>query len=194
MLTLAHLVDLAIAVVTGALFALALGQVCRPWQDAPAGAPLKQVQLPFRARLRLHGVWLLTATFVIMTATALDILVTPWPLVVAAVAAVALLAVPVRYTLTDRGIAVGRTPMRRWTEFAGLTARNGWIYLQPVGGARGLLIRTPEAGGADAFAVELRGLVRGSYKGLIGPYRPTVERPEWPETAEEGVASRVASA
>src|SRR5687768_5979398 len=149
MFSLAHLADLVIATASVALFGFAFRQVCRPWRPPVAGEIVRRVRLPLRARVRLHGVWLLGVAAILLSAATLGLLVTPWPFLVAAVAAAALLAYPVRYTLTDHGLAVGRTPMRRWTEFGGLSARNGWIYLQPVAGAKGVLVRAPDRAGAD---------------------------------------------
>jgi hypothetical protein len=181
---LALVTDIAIALLTAALFGLAFAQVCRPWQAVAAGEVVRHVRLPLRARLRFHGVWLLGATLALLAAGAFRVLVTPWPFFVAAAAAVALLACPVGYTITAQGIAVGRTPLRRWTEFGGLTARNGWIYLQPVAGARGLLIRAPDRATTDELAAELRRLVRDAYKGQIGPYSGTLDRQA--ATSDEG--------
>src|SRR5687767_2593191 len=148
MVSLALLADLAIALASVALFGFALSQVFRPWQAPLAGVIVRRMRLPLRARARLHGVWLLGATLLLLGAGSLGVLVTPWPFLVAATAGAALLAYPVDYTITDHGLTVGRTPPRRWTEFGGLSARNGWIYLQPVAGARGLLIRAPDRAAA----------------------------------------------
>jgi hypothetical protein len=181
-LALAQFADLALAAAIATIFGLAFGQVYRPWQGPAAGETLRRVRLPFRARIRLHGVWLLGVALVLLGAATLGIATTVWPFLVAAVAAMALLACPVRYTLTDQGICVGRTALRRWTEFGGLSARNGWIYLQPVAGAKGLLIRAPERSSAGQLTAELRQLVRGAYKGQVGPYRGTVD---WDEPTDD---------
>ena len=188
MFSLAHLADLAIAAASVALFGFALGQVYRPWQGPIAGEVVRRVRLPLRARVRLHGIWLLGVALIFLSAGTLGILVTPWPFLVAAIAGAALLACPVNYTVTDHGFAVGRTPLRRWTEFGGLSARNGWIYLQPVAGARGVLIRTPDCASADDLTAELRRMVRGAYKGQIGPYRGTLDLAP---PAEDGVPTRM---
>ena len=174
-MNLAYLADLATAAVAVLLFGLAFAQVCRPWPARPAGVVQRRIRLPLRARVRLHGVWLLGAALLLLGAASLGVLVSPWPFVAATVAAAALLACPVRYTLTDQGIAVSRTSPRRWTEFGGISARNGWVYLQPVTGCRGLLIRTPDPAQTEELAAELRRLVRGAYKGQVGPYRGTVD-------------------
>jgi hypothetical protein len=182
---LALLADSAVALAAVALFGRAAGQIFRPWQPPIAGAVSRRVRLPLRARVRLHGVWLLGVTLILLVALSLGLLVTPWPFLVAAVAAVALLLLPVSYTVTDHGFAVGRTTLRRWTEFGGVSARGGWIYLQPVTGAKGVLVRVPDRATGDDLAAECRRLMRAAYKGQIGPYRGTLEAIEWSAPADD---------
>jgi hypothetical protein len=92
-----------------------------------------------------------------------------WTLGVAAAFLAALVAVPVAYTLTDEAIALGRTAPRRWTEFGGVGRRPGGARLQGIAGARGMTIWLSDSRGDDEFVLLLRQLVRGSYKGEIGP-------------------------
>jgi hypothetical protein len=80
-----------------------------------------------------------------------------------------LLALPMRYTLTSRGIRAGWTPFRRWTEFGGVARRRGGVRLQGVAGARPLTVWLSGGRDDDDFVLLLRQLVRGSYKGHLGP-------------------------
>jgi len=147
------------------LVVLAVSQIYRPWSAEPNSAVLRQFRLPLWARLRLHSLWLLGATILVGLAASPQIEIGLLPLVIVGAGTVAIAALPVRYTITAEGIYVGRTPLRRWTQFAGLSARNGWIFLQPVAGSSGLLVRSPGGENGDALLAELRGLVRRSYKG-----------------------------
>jgi hypothetical protein len=168
MLTLASVAEVAITIVIVVLYGIAFSQIYRPWQPEPRGDSRRRVRLALRARARLHAVWLWGVAGVLVAAHTVGLPVTVWPWLAGLAAGVALLACPVSYTVTEHGITVGNTRPRRWTEFAGVTARNGWIYLQPVGGARGLLVRAPRRSGCEAWIAELRGLVRGAYKGQLG--------------------------
>jgi hypothetical protein len=80
-----------------------------------------------------------------------------------------LLALPVRYTMTSRGIRAAWTPFRRWTEFGGVARRRGGVRLQGVAGARPLTVWLSGGRDDDEFVLLLRQLVRGSYKGRLGP-------------------------
>jgi hypothetical protein len=150
-----------------ALVILAVSQIYRPWPwtPEPSGAVLRQFRLPLWARLRLHSLWLLGAAILVGLAATPQVEIGILPLAIVGVGIVAIAALPVRYTITAEGIYVGRTPLRRWTQFAGLSTRNGWIFLQPVAGSSGLLVRSPGGADGDALLTELRGLVRRSYKG-----------------------------
>ena len=158
---------LTIAKTTAAivLVILAVSQIYRPWTTEPTGDVLRQFRLPIWARLRLHSLWLMGAAILVVLAASPQVEIGLLPLAIVGIGAIAIAALPVRYTITAEGIYVGRTPLRRWTQFAGLSARNGWIFLQPVAGSSSLLVRSPGGADGDALLAELRGLVRRSYKG-----------------------------
>lgn len=147
------------------LVILAVSQIYRPWVPEPNGDVLRQFRLPLSARLRLHSLWLMGAAILVGLAVSPQVEIGPLPLAIIGGGAIAIAALPVRYTITAEGIYVGRTSMRRWTQFAGLSVRSGWIYLQPVAGSPGMLVRSPGGADGDALLAELRGLVRRSYKG-----------------------------
>ena len=147
------------------LVILAVSQIYRSWTPEPTGAVLRQFRLPLWARLRLHSLWLMGAAILVGLAALPQVTIGLLPLAIVGAGTVTIAALPVRYTITAEGIYVGRTPVRRWTKFAGLSARNGWIFLQPVAGSSSLLVRSPGGAEGDALLAELRGLVRRSYKG-----------------------------
>ena len=148
-----------------ALVILAVSQIYCPWTSEPSGDVVRRFRLPLWARLRLHSLWLLGAGILVGLAALPQVEIGPLPMAIVGVGMIAIAALPVRYTITSEGIYVGRTRLRRWTQFAGLSARNGWIFLQPVAGSSGLLVRSPGGEEGDALLAELRGLVRNSYKG-----------------------------
>jgi hypothetical protein len=148
-----------------AMVILAVSQIYRPWTPEPSGDVIRQFRLPLWARMRLHSFWLMGAAILVGLAVSPLVEIGVLPLAIVGAGAVAIAVLPVRYTITSEGIYVGRTPLRRWTQFAGLAARNGWIFLQPVAGSSGLLVRSPGGEEGDALLAELRGLVRRSYKG-----------------------------
>jgi hypothetical protein len=140
----------------------------RPWSRRPGGILVRRAPLPLLARLRLHR----RPAMVVLTAGAAGLVagrVHLWSLGIAAVVLAALIAVPVAYTLTDEAIALGRTAPRRWTEFGGVGRRPGGARLQGIAGARGMTVWLSDSRGDDEFVLLLRRLVRGSYKGEIGP-------------------------
>lgn len=143
-------------------------RVFQPWSRPPAGPVIHHEPLSLLGRLRMFGppaVALLAATVVGWWVGP----VSPVALIVVTVGLVLLLATPVRYTLTPHGIALGRTPLRRWTEFAGVARQRWGVRLQGVGGNRGMAVWLSGGRDDDAFVLLLRQLVRGSYQGWLLP-------------------------
>ena len=154
-------------VVVGGLVLL-FGRVWIPWATAPRGDLIRRERLSLFGRLRLHA----GPTMLVLALTLGGWAAGLIPGTVVALLAVAiavLIALPVRYILTTDGIAVGRTPFRRWTEFGGVARRRGGVQLQGVAGARGTRVWLSGSRGDDEFVLLLRQLVRGSYKGHVGP-------------------------
>jgi hypothetical protein len=139
-----------------------------PWGERASGNLIRRESLPLLGRLRMHG----PAAAVLVVASIVA-LILGWisPLVALMVVALLalLLALPVRYTLTSRGIRAGWTPFRRWTEFGGVARRPGGVRLQGVAGARPLTVWLSGDRDDDEFVLLLRQLVRGSYQGRLGP-------------------------
>jgi hypothetical protein len=157
-------ISLGVLLVTLALFT----RVWVPWGARATGNLVRRERLSLFGRLRMHG----PAAAVVFVA-ALAALLLGWvgPLVVLVVIVLLaiLLALPVHYTLTSRGIRAGWTPFRRWTEFGGVARRPGGVRLQGVAGARPLIVWLSGGRDDDDFVLLLRQLVRGSYKGHLGP-------------------------
>jgi hypothetical protein len=139
-----------------------------PWGERVSGNLVRREPLSVLGRLHMHGpaVALLFVVSVVLLAMG-------WigPLVVLVVTGLLalLLALPMRYTLTSQGIRAGWTPFRRWTEFGGVARQRGGVRLQGVAGARPLTVWLSGGRDDDEFVLLLRQLVRGSYKGQLGP-------------------------
>jgi hypothetical protein len=108
--------------ITIALLLMSMMAKARPWAKAPLpGKPLQTIPLGFLPRLLAYRASLLA----LLTGCILSILAGWLPLNMAAmVAAFALiiLLMPMRYTLTTKGIAVGDGIFRPWSDFSGFKA------------------------------------------------------------------------
>ena len=139
-------------------------RVARPGAVAVQGRVIHSAPIPLLARLRMHA---LTGALVVIAAVAMVVYwELPWwgPLA-AVISTAALVAVPIRYTLSTLGIRCGWTPFRRWTEFAGVSRAPGGARLQGVPGSRDMRIWLSGSLGDDEFVLLLRRMIRGGYKG-----------------------------
>lgn len=139
-----------------------------PWGERASGNLVRRVPLSVLGRLRMHGP---AAAVIIIVAVAALALGWIGPVVILLIVGLLalLLALPVAYTVTSRGIRAGWTPFRRWTEFGGVARRSGGVRLQGVAGARPQTVWLSGGRDDDDFVLLLRQLVRGSYKGRLGP-------------------------
>lgn len=139
-----------------------------PWGERASGNLVQRVPLSLLGRLRMHG----PGALLIFVAALIALLmgwVASWVTLTITASLLILLAIPMRYTLTSRGIRAGWTPFRRWTEFGGVSRRRGGVRLQGVAGARPQTVWLSGGRDDDDFVLLLRQLVRGSYKGHLGP-------------------------
>ncbi len=153
----------SLLLLVGPLFSLS--RVYQPWVRAPRSSDnLEVVPIPLLARLRLHaGVLWVEASLSIL---GLAVGWLPWPSVVAlAVIFALLLALPARYHLSDEGIALGRTRVRRWTEFGGLSRRRGGARLQGIAGSPSMSVWLSGSREDDDFVLRLRRRVKRAYQG-----------------------------
>lgn len=159
-----HLMDLLLILIAAALFL----RVWLPWGEPVSGNLVRREPLSLLGRLRLHGPLAALILVVVIVLLALGRVRVESVLVVFALQAL-LLALPLRYTVTSRGIRFAWTPFRRWTEFGGVARRPGGVRLQGVADARPLTVWLSGGRDDDEFVLLLRQLVRGSYKGQLGP-------------------------
>lgn len=150
------------------LITLALyARVWVPWGERASGNLVRRVELSLFGRLRMHGP-AVAALFVASLVALVVGWISPLALLVETGLLLLLLALPMRYTVTARGIRAGWTPFRRWTEFGGVARRPGGVRLQGVAGARPQIVWLSGGRDDDEFVLLLRQLVRGSYQGRLG--------------------------
>lgn len=128
------------------------------------GDLLYAVPLPLLARIKMFALpFVMGAAVFVVLAVIADVVWLGLILLLAAFAVV--VAVPVSYKLTSRGIRTGRGPFRRWTEFAGVRrSRRGALL---VGSQRAPNYPIYLSGGRedDEFVHTLKNLILESYKG-----------------------------
>ncbi|MCC7024231.1 MAG: hypothetical protein IT338_15505 [Thermomicrobiales bacterium] len=157
--------------ITILLFIITLALYTRvwvPWGERPSGNLVRREQLSLFGRLRMHGP-AVAALFVVSLVALVVGWIGPLAMLVEIGLLVLLVALPMRYTVTSRGIRAGWTPFRRWTEFGGVARRPGGVRLQGVAGARPQMVWLSGGRDDDEFVLLLRQLVRGSYQGRLGP-------------------------
>lgn len=150
-----------------AVVVLYLVGLVRPWPIHDRGPVIRREAVTLLGRLRMLGrplLLLIALAAVGWWAGRASV----WTVAAVALGSLALLAAPVSYTLTPEGIRLGRLPLRRWTEFAGVARRRWSVRLQGVG-ARGMTVWLSGDREDDEFVLLLRQLVRGSYQGWIDP-------------------------
>lgn len=146
---------------------LTWARLIRPGFNALQGTTIRVVTLPLLARIRMHAVPALAALVLALWFAVRGDL--PWWTVLVPVVSSALLvAIPVRYTLTDTGIRLGWTSFHRWTEFAGVRRAPGGARLVGVQRKMGLQIWLSGSRGDDEFLQYLRHTVRNAYQGKSG--------------------------
>lgn len=155
---------LILIIAAGALYT----RVWLPWGEKASGNVVRLESLSHFGRLRMHGPHVAALCLVAILSALLG-WVNPIVALLAMAMAVGVIFMPVRYTVTTTGIRSGGTPFRRWTEFGGVARRAGGVRLQGVAGARPQTIWLSGGRDDDEFVLLLRQLVRGSYKGFMGP-------------------------
>lgn len=143
---------------------LTWARLVRPGFNRLHGTLTLVVPLPLLARLRMHA---LPATFALLLAGILVVRgdVPWWAMLAPILSNVLLVAIPVKYTLTNEGIRLGWTSFHRWTGFAGVRRAPGGARLVGVQRTFGLHIWLSGSRGDDEFLQYLRQTVRNAYQG-----------------------------
>jgi len=143
---------------------LTWARLIRPGFNTLQGTPIRIVSLPLLARVRMHAVPALVA-LVLAAWFAIRGDLPVWTFLIPVISNVLLVAIPVRYTLTNAGIRLGWTSFHRWTEFAGVRRAPGGARLVGVQRKMGLQIWLSGSRGDDEFLQFLRQTVRNAYQG-----------------------------
>jgi hypothetical protein len=135
-----------------------------PWVRSPQGELIRKFSVPLRAKVRLQrpNVYAIAG---LMLLGGIGGWVPALAQVAIVLAVVGILLLPLDYTITDREIALGRTPARAWTDFTAVDSRPGRVQLQPVAGAARYDVWLPDNAGSTAIEADLRRLVRGGAQG-----------------------------
>ncbi len=153
-----------------ATLALFIASLVRPWRIRERGPVIRREAVTLLGRMRM--LWRPLLLLVLLATVGWWVgVVSGWAVIALVVGSLAFLALPVSYTLTPEGIRLGRLPLRRWTEFAGVSRRRWSVRLQGIGGSssRGMTVWLSGDREDDEFVLLLRQLVRGSYQGWIDP-------------------------
>lgn len=105
-----------------------VARVFIPWEDSPTGRELAVIPLPFRQRVRLQHINIYAIGFLLILG-AVGHWVSTLLMLIVILFVTAILFIPIRYTLTEDGLTMGRTPFRRWIEFRDVESRPGRVHL-----------------------------------------------------------------
>lgn len=140
------------------------------------GTPVATTPIPLLARIFMHARRIAISIITAILLAAFDIM--PWWLVIAPIISGAiLLAVPLRYTLTNAGFKRTFGPFRRWTEFAGVERAPGGARLKPLPRTRQARIWLSGSRGDDEFLQLMRTLIRNAYQGRGETWTPQPAEP-----------------
>lgn len=150
-----------------AILIVTWARLYRPVRRHIEGTTLQIAPLPLLAKIRMH-LWPTIGAFLLATGLVLTGNLPWWGLAAPIVSTILLLTLPVHYTITDRGIRLGWTEFRRWTEFAGVRRARFGARLVGVSGKRGLAIWLSGSRDDDDFLHFLRQTQKQAYKGQPG--------------------------
>ena len=135
------------------------------WSPNPTeGEVLLKVPVPLLARLKMLAMPLALGLIVLIVGIIMGE-ISWWLVLILTAIYVAVISIPVSYTLTPVGIRTGKGVFRRWTEFAGVRRSPTGATLQGGQRASSYPIFLSGSRGDDDFVHTLRILVRDSYKG-----------------------------
>ena len=140
---------MAVLMLLVAMLIIAVIRVHAPFGQPSEGKPLGRITLSFPERALLQRTNMYLIGIVILISAVGGLLAGPLELV-AIVATVAVLTIPVRYTLTTQGIALNNVVFRSWTEFTGYREERGGIVLLGAPGQRNFRLHVVGANRATA--------------------------------------------
>lgn len=158
----------------------------RPGSNRLEGRMLLAARVPLLARIRMHG---LPAALSLVVVLYIAIAAREWWWLggIATLSIMLLIAIPVSYTITDRGIRLGLSVFRRWTEFAAVRRAPGGARLIGVPKSPGMHIWLSRSRGDDEFLHYLRQTLKGAYKGTSTPQSPSTQRVALDIDGDDGI-------
>lgn len=170
---------------------LTWARLIRPGLNSLEGQVLLETRLPLLARVRMH-VLPASSALILAVFLVIDQALPVWSLAFPIVSTILLVAVPVKYTLTDQGIRLGYSQFRRWTEFGGVRRAPGGARLLGMQRRAGMQIWLSGSRGDDEFLQFLRQTVKGAYKGTatVIPFPASWNAPQ--ENRDEPFLQRTA--
>jgi hypothetical protein len=151
---------------------LMVARVYQPWVDRPTSRILSTFKIPFRSRVRMQRFNAYAFVALLLLGAVGGWLSPAFEVLVTGLALVAL-NLPVRYTLTDEGIGLGRTSPRHWTEFSAVNLRPGRARLKGADDWRDMEVWLPRSGqDADVVAIARQRIAAarsGSLRPAPGP-------------------------
>jgi uncharacterized membrane protein len=117
------------------MLAIAAMRVYLPVGAKIEGKPLGVITLSFRERLLVQRTNLYLIGIVILMGALSGFLTGPLELV-AILATIAVLTIPVRYRVTSQGVALNNVVFRSWTDFRGYREERASVVLDAVEGQR----------------------------------------------------------
>ncbi len=166
---------------------LMLARVYQPWVERPHDAVIPAYKVPLRARIRLQRFNAYAFVGLILFASVNSWLSAPFELFAIALGLTVLL-LPIRYTLTSEGVVLGRTSVRRWTEFSGMELKPGRVRLKGADDWRDMEVWLPRSGEDEAVIAQLRRRIKVSPVRTV-PSTRTSDKPT-AGTKRKGVAAR----
>ena len=139
-------------------------RLIRPGSNRLQGRVILETPLPLLARIRMHAFPALMALG-IGGALVLRDDMPVWGLSLPLLSDLLMIAIPVKYTLTDEGIRLGLGTFRRWTEFTGVRRAPGGAHLLGLARRSSFHIWLSGSRGDDEFLQFLRQTIKGAYKG-----------------------------
>ncbi len=125
-----------------------------PFTPPPAGEPLTKLPLPFRSRVRAQRLNVYSVAAVMMLGAIGGWLSTGAEIALLVAVTIALF-IPIRYTLTDEEITLGRTAPHRWSAFSDVEVLRGRAVLRGADGEADLPVWLPGAQTDDERIVSL---------------------------------------
>ena len=145
---------------------IAIARLNLPFAHRPTGPTVRVVRLGLLPRVRFHAPVIVPFLVISLVGSIMGW----WSATVdllSLMVLIAILMLPMAYTVSDQGLMLGRRRPRRWTEFAGVRRRSGRVWLQPLAGGQGMDFWLPLDHDDDELVASLRRRMRECHRGAF---------------------------